>query len=63
VRKEQKELVRRLQDAGFETRTTRSQHLLVLRDGRVVTCFAGTPSDHRSVRNSLAPLRRLGFHA
>ena len=63
MRKEQKELVRRLHDAGFNTRLTRSQHLLVLRDGLVVTCFAGTPSDVRSVRNSMAPLRRLGFHA
>lgn len=62
MRKEQKELVRRLQASGFSTRITSSQHLLVMRDGKAVTCFASTPSDHRSMRNSMAPLRRLGFH-
>ena len=63
MKKDQRVLVARLHDAGFATKTTTKQHLLVLRDGRVVACFAGTPSDKRSWQNSLAPLRRLGFVA
>lgn len=63
MRKEQRQLVAKLHDAGFTTRRTRKQHLLVLHEGQVVTCFAGTPSNHRSWRNSIAPLRRLGFTA
>jgi hypothetical protein len=63
VKKEQRVLVKRLHEAGYTTRTTAKQHLLVLMDGRVVTCFAGTPSDRRSWQNSIAPLRRLGFTA
>lgn len=63
MRKEQRRLVTKLHAAGFDTRRTSKNHLLVLCDGQVVTCFAGTPSDYRSWRNSLAPLRRLGFTA
>jgi hypothetical protein len=63
VKKDQRELMTRLHDAGYTTKTTTKQHLLVFREGRVVTCFAGTPSDRRAWRNSLAPLRRLGFTA
>ena len=55
--KEQRRLVTKLHDAGYVTRRTSKQHLLVLRDGQVISCFAGTPSDYRSWRNSLAPLR------
>lgn len=63
MQKDTRVLVKKLQAAGFETRTTAKQHLLVLRQGRVVTCFAGTPSDCRSWKNSMAPLRRVGFTA
>lgn len=61
--KEIRRLVRRLNDAGYDTRVTSRQHLLVSHNSRVITCFAGTPSDHRSWRNSMAPLKRLGFTA
>ncbi|WP_394254503.1 hypothetical protein [Pseudoclavibacter helvolus] len=61
MQKKHRVLVRQLHAAGFETRTTTKQHLLVLQGNRVITCFAGTPSDHRSWKNSLAPLRRAGF--
>jgi hypothetical protein len=63
MHKNKRVLVKRLEAAGFETRTTSKQHLLVLRQGQIVTCFSGTPSDHRSWKNSMAPLRRLGFTA
>ncbi|MDQ1053108.1 hypothetical protein QE394_001036 [Arthrobacter sp. SORGH_AS 212] len=61
--KNKRVLVKKLQAAGFETRTTSKQHLLVFRQGKIVTCFAGTPRDHRSWKNSMATLRRLGFTA
>lgn len=48
---------------GFTTRRTRRGHLLVSREGQFITCFAGTPSDHRSWRNAMAPLKRAGFSA
>ncbi|WP_157127675.1 MULTISPECIES: hypothetical protein [unclassified Rhodococcus (in: high G+C Gram-positive bacteria)] len=57
MHKEQRRLVAKLHDAGYVTRRTSRQHLLVLHDGQIITCFAGTPSDFRSWRNSLAPLR------
>lgn len=63
MQKERRILIRRLHAAGYETRVTSKQHLLVILEGRIVTCFAGTPSDPRSWRNSMAPLRRLGFSA
>lgn len=62
VTKTHRKLVKKLHNSGFTTKRTTKQHLLVLHDGRVVTCFAGTPSD-RDWRNSMAPLRRLGFTA
>jgi len=63
MQKDKRVLVKRLQAAGFETRMTTKQHVLVLLQGQVITCFAGTPSDRRSWKNSMAPLRRLGFAA
>lgn len=34
---------------------------MVTRDGELIATFAGTASDWRSIRNSLAPLKRAGF--
>jgi len=62
-KKDRRVLAKRLNKAGYDTRLTTKGHLLVLQQGQIVTCFAGTPSDHRSWKNSLAPLRRLGFVA
>ncbi len=63
MQRQQRDLVKKLRAQGFETRLTSKQHLLVLLHGRRVACFAGTPSDHRAWKNSMAPLRRLGFTA
>lgn len=57
IRKLRKELT----NQGFNVRTTRRGHLLVEREGVVVAGLAGTPSDHRSIKNSIAQLRRAGF--
>lgn len=59
--KELKALVKALEQQGFTTRRTTKGHVMVSLNGRVITVFAGTPSDHRSWRNSLAPLKRAGF--
>lgn len=56
-----RKLVRDLHESGYQVKRTTKGHLLVLRDGRVVTCFAGTPSDRRSWNNSMAPLKRQNF--
>lgn len=53
--------ISKLHKHGFTTRRTRRGHLLVSRHGQFITCFAGTPSDYRSWRNSMAPLKRAGF--
>ena len=59
--KDLKKIDKALNAQGFETRLTKKGHLQVRRDGRVVAIFAGTPSDGRSRRNSLAQARRAGF--
>lgn len=59
--KDMRKVVKALEDQGFEVTTTRRGHLMVSRDGRVVAVFAGTASDWRSFRNSLAAARRAGF--
>ncbi len=59
--KDLKTLLRALDDQGFSVRRSGKGHLLVQRGGRTVATLAGTPSDWRSHRNSLAALRRAGF--
>lgn len=59
--KDLRKIAQALEDQGFEVVTTTKGHLKVLRDGRVVAVFAGTPSDRRSLRNSLARAKRAGF--
>lgn len=58
----QRQLQKKLHARGFTTRVTSKGHLMVYLGSEIVTCFAGTPSDHRSWKNSLAPLRRIGFN-
>ena len=59
--KELRRVIRELGKQGFDVRVTARQHVQVLKEGRVITVLAGTPSDHRSFRNALAPLKRAGF--
>lgn len=61
MNKENKKLTKELTRQGFQVRTTRRGHLLVERDGVVVAGLAGSPSDYRSIKNSIAALRRAGF--
>ena len=54
-------LIAALNDQGFTVRITRRGHYFVTKNGVPVTTFSGTPSDHRSIRNGLAALKRAGF--
>jgi hypothetical protein len=59
--KDLRKIANALEAQGFEVVTTRKGHLMVYRDGRWIGTFAGTPSDWRGVRNTLARLKRAGF--
>ena len=61
MHKELRKMVNEAEAQGFETRRTSKGHIQVSKDGRIVSVFAGTPSDQRSWRNSLAALKRAGF--
>jgi predicted RNA binding protein YcfA (HicA-like mRNA interferase family) len=61
-RKEINRLIRVLEDQGFTAEKTRKGHWLVRSpEGRVIATLAATPSDHRSIINSIARLRKAGF--
>ncbi len=59
--KELRAIVKALEAQGFAVKMTKRQHIVVTRDGELIATFSGTPSDWRSIRNALAPLRRAGF--
>jgi len=61
MEKDLRDIVKGLEAQGFEVRTTSKQHLVVTRDGELIATFSGTASDWRSIRNTLAPLKRAGF--
>lgn len=61
MKKDLRTLSRALTSQGFTTRMSSKGHLVVSRSGHTVAVLAGTPSDCRSMRNSLADLRRAGF--
>ena len=59
--KDLRKVLKALEAEGFEVTVTKRGHYQVAREGRVITTFSGTPSDQRSFRNALAPLKRAGF--
>lgn len=61
MHKDTKKLIKKIEEQGFTTSVTTKGHVRVFRDRRQVTTFSGTASDHRSIRNSLADLKRAGF--
>lgn len=62
MNKELKKLIKAIEAAGFKTVTARSGHIKVYdENGNMIAVFSGTPSDWRSIQNSLRPLKRLGF--
>lgn len=56
--KELRKLIKNLRDAGYDVTQTRGSHYLVTRDGERVATLAGTASDHRSIKNAQAAIRR-----
>lgn len=59
--KDMRKIAKALREQGFEVETTSKGHLMVFRDGRLVTTFSGTASDWRAMRNAIAKARRAGF--
>lgn len=56
--KESQALVRQLRAEGYETQMTKRGHVKVYWGDQVVGCVPGTPGDRRSLKNSLAQVRR-----
>lgn len=57
-----RKVLRALEDQGFlVTRSSKGHWLVDTADGRRVGVFAATPGDTRSLKNSIAQLRRHGF--
>ena len=60
--KDIKNLIRALESQGWRVEKTRSGHYMAYSpNGKDIVTIPGTPSDHRSMRNTLAALRRAGF--
>lgn len=61
VNKDLKKIVKALEAQGFEVKVTKRGHVIVTRNGHFVATFAGTASDWRGLKNSLARARKAGF--
>jgi len=62
MNKDIRRLLRALEDDGYTWRLSSNGHPIVYAPtGERVTTLPGTPSDHRSMKNALAPLKRRGF--
>jgi len=59
-----KQLRRAAEAQGWKVEQTRSGHWRFVPPDRAkpIVIVSGTPSDHRSMRNSLAMLKRSGFN-
>lgn len=57
-----RKLLAALEEQGFDVERTKSGHWLVRNaEGLAVATIAGTPSDHRGLRNTISRLRRAGL--
>lgn len=62
VNKEVRKLVKSARQAGLRVERTSGNHIRFIdKAGRTVVTTSGTPSDHRSVKNAAARLRRAGW--
>ena len=59
--KDLKIIVKELGRQNFTVKYSTRQHVIVRKDGKFVTVFAGTGSDWRGLRNGIADCRRFGF--
>jgi predicted RNA binding protein YcfA (HicA-like mRNA interferase family) len=58
---DQRKLEKALKAQGFEVVPTKNGHKTVRKNGVRVTTLPGSASDHRTMKNCLADLRRAGF--
>jgi hypothetical protein len=56
-----KVIVKALEAQGFVVKLAKNGHPMVYLGGRLIATLPSTPSDSRSLPNSLAPLKRAGF--
>jgi hypothetical protein len=61
LRRRTDDVLRRVEKLGYEVRRNGSGHVKVYDGDRLLVSMASTPSDHRSVRNTIATLRRAGI--
>ncbi len=61
MKKEVKQLLRDLERAGWKSRKTGSGHNLVKSPEGKVVVVCDSPSDSRSLKNSMADLKRAGY--
>lgn len=59
--KDSRKLLAAAEEQGFTVRITSKGHAFISLNGQPITTIGGTPSDRRSVTNSLAALKRAGF--
>lgn len=62
MHKDLRKIAKALEAQGFDVEITKRGHMLVSKDGREVAVFSGSPSDWRSLKNSLSDARRAGFN-
>lgn len=63
MKKDLRKLTKALEEQGFTVRVSRRGHILVFNADGLVATFSGTPSDWRSLKNSMAALKRAGFRS
>lgn len=62
MHKDLKKIIKALEEQGFTvTYAKGTNHPIIWKDGRRVSSFSGTPSDHRAVKNGLAYCKKAGF--
>lgn len=55
------DLIKALEQQGFEVAVARNGHWKVFSNGRTVMCMPATPSDPRSLKNQISDLKKHGF--
>ena len=56
-----RQLRRACEQAGFDVRNGKGDHLVLYVEGRRVGTLAGSPSDPRSFLNTVSDIRRAGY--
>jgi hypothetical protein len=61
VKKDMRALLAQAEDAGCEVKPTRNGHVQIKVPGGGIVIAASTASDHRTIKNTRAELRRAGL--